>query len=84
MSGKIRVLIVDDSTVVRQIFTRALAVAPALEVVGAPSNRRFSESRRDASQSSNAVRKPRGTPFANQLTLPLAAGMDHARAHCDP
>ncbi|MEJ2199506.1 MAG: chemotaxis response regulator protein-glutamate methylesterase [Desulfuromonadaceae bacterium] len=34
MSNKIRVLIVDDSALVRQILTQGLAMDPALEVVG--------------------------------------------------
>ena len=37
-SGKIRVLIVDDSTVVRRFLTNAIAADPSLEVVGTAAN----------------------------------------------
>ena len=39
--GRIRVLVVDDSVVVRRLVTDALSVDPAIEVVGSAANGRL-------------------------------------------
>jgi two-component system, chemotaxis family, protein-glutamate methylesterase/glutaminase len=43
--GKIRILVVDDSVVIRRMVTDALAADPALEVVGAAANGRIALSK---------------------------------------
>ena len=41
MSDKIRVLIIDDSAIMRRLITKMLSVHPAIEIVGTALNGRF-------------------------------------------
>jgi len=47
MARKVRVLIVDDSAVVREVMTRALAQDPQIEVIGAAADPIFARQRMD-------------------------------------